>query len=601
MKLHFSIPLAVVLMMVVGSLPIPYFEEKFSFEVTPVADSVTLTKPMKNWTFMVYMSGDCNLEGAAVHDMNEMETIGSSDEVNIVVQLDRIAGEDTSNGDWEDCKRFYVEKDDDFATITSPIVQEMGEPNMGDPETLINFTTWVKDNYPAQNYALVLWNHGGAFWGVCWDDTNGDYLNMANLSYALKKTKEYYGKKLNVVGFDACLMGELEVLYEIKDYCDYAVGAEPTEPGDGWPYELILPPLVHNPAMPPTELCKEIVNDYIMSYTDGKDDPSDTAGVTMAAYDMNKFEDAWYAFNIFSIHLAANARKYNELLRWVRSRTTGFDPAHVAFLDITNYPMYDVGDFMVTLLSPGPFQSQAPGLILDANLRNAAKAVLSAVKNCVFAFGAGARYPNALGMTMYFPCGNNSINDASPRTVYDPRYGQTQFAKDCYWDEFLDCYMNIKNAINLPPAVKINTPIRDAIVSTDINDREVEIFGSASDDGGVAAVMVQIDGGEWMPAQGTANWNFEWKNAKPGRHVVSAKATDGTLDSPVQSAEFYVNITGTESNLIFGMQPTVIAGIAAAAVVAVGIVAFWQRRKIAPFMNKLMGASEPKKPSDKET
>ena len=570
-----------------GSLPMPYFTSDVRFEIVGLAKSEKMSQPIANWTFMVYMSADCNLEGAGVEDINEMEVVGSTPQVNVVVQCDRIDGEDTSNGDWKDCKRFYITKDSDETTISSKVVEEMGEVNMGDPETLVNFTYWVHDTYPAQHYALILWNHGGAFWGVCWDDTNNDYLNMANLSYALAKTKEYYGKKLDIVAFDACLMGELEVLYQIKNYCDYAVGSEPTEPGDGWPYELILPSLVHNPSMSPTDLCKEIVNDYVTSYTDGKDNPSDTVSVTMGAFDMAKFEDVWFAMNVLSIHLANNARKYNELLRYVRSRTTGFDPGHVAFLDITQYPMYDVGDFIDQLLSPLPGPGTLSQYILDANLRNAAKSVLDSVKKCVFSFAAGARYPNAYGMTIYFPCGNNSLNDQSPRTEYDPRYNLIEFAKDCYWDEFLDCYSKIKNANNLPPAVKINSPIRDEIVKVDIKDKKVEILGSATDDGGVSAVYVKIDDADWLTAEGTANWVYKWKNPKPGLHIIYAKANDGSQDSPVQTAEFFIKITGSETNLIFGMQPVVIAGVAICAGVAVGIVSFWQKPRLGQMLKKL--------------
>jgi hypothetical protein len=151
----------------------------------------------------------------------------------------------------------------------------------------------------------------------------------------------------------------------------------------------------------------------------------------------------------------------------------------------------------------------------------------------------------------------------------------------------LDCYSKIKNANNLPPAVKINSPIRDETVEVDIKDKNLEIVGSATDDGEVSAVYVKIDDGDWLPAEGTANWAYEWKNPKPGLHVVYVKANDGTQDSPIQSAEFFVKITGSESNLIFGMQPMVIAGIAVCAGVAVGIVAFWQKNRLGLIVKKL--------------
>ncbi|PIP08843.1 MAG: hypothetical protein COX51_02100, partial [Syntrophobacteraceae bacterium CG23_combo_of_CG06-09_8_20_14_all_50_8] len=42
------------------------------------------------WTVMVYMAGDNNLDGAALRDIAEMAKVGSTKDVNVLVQLDRI-------------------------------------------------------------------------------------------------------------------------------------------------------------------------------------------------------------------------------------------------------------------------------------------------------------------------------------------------------------------------------------------------------------------------------------------------------------------------------------------------------------------------------
>ena len=43
----------------------------------------------KLWTVLVYQEGDNDLEDALIKDFNEMERVGSDDNINIVVQLDR--------------------------------------------------------------------------------------------------------------------------------------------------------------------------------------------------------------------------------------------------------------------------------------------------------------------------------------------------------------------------------------------------------------------------------------------------------------------------------------------------------------------------------
>ena len=44
----------------------------------------------KKWTIMVYMAGDNNLDSAALRDIAEMAKVGSTKDVNVLVQLDRI-------------------------------------------------------------------------------------------------------------------------------------------------------------------------------------------------------------------------------------------------------------------------------------------------------------------------------------------------------------------------------------------------------------------------------------------------------------------------------------------------------------------------------
>ena len=68
----------------------------------------------KEWTILVFINGDNNLEGAGIDDINEMEKVGSTDDVNIIVEIDRTSGYDYSNGDWTTTRRYYITKDSDL-------------------------------------------------------------------------------------------------------------------------------------------------------------------------------------------------------------------------------------------------------------------------------------------------------------------------------------------------------------------------------------------------------------------------------------------------------------------------------------------------------
>ena len=105
------------------------------------------------WTFLVYMAGDNNLDGAALRDIAEMARAGSTKDVNILVQLDRIEDNLT--------RRFRITQGGGFKT---DCLESFGDTNTGDPQILYNFVKWAADNYPADRYALILWNHGSGWW-----------------------------------------------------------------------------------------------------------------------------------------------------------------------------------------------------------------------------------------------------------------------------------------------------------------------------------------------------------------------------------------------------------------------------------------------------
>src|SRR5882672_3720761 len=110
----------------------------------------------KSWTVMAYMAGDNSLDPEGVVDLKEMKRVGSTDKVNIVAQFDRAEG--------HVARRYYLRKG---GLVTADAVANIGRVNTGDPQRLTEFINWVIDNYPADHYLLVLWNHGQG-----WDDTD---------------------------------------------------------------------------------------------------------------------------------------------------------------------------------------------------------------------------------------------------------------------------------------------------------------------------------------------------------------------------------------------------------------------------------------------
>lgn len=227
----------------------------------------SIPRGVADWTFLVYMDADNDLEQFGTLNMNQMETVGSTERVAFAVQFDRIPGGDTSNGDWTGALRFVVQPDNNPSRITSPVLQNLGEVDMADPASLRDFLTWGVVNFPAERTALVLWNHGSGWRqragrGVIFDDTSGTFMDMLDLEAGL--TAPTVG--LDLIAFDASLMGMLEVAYQIRGRAPLINASEESPPGTGYPYDTIASRLVANPAMTPEELGRVIVAEHILRY-----------------------------------------------------------------------------------------------------------------------------------------------------------------------------------------------------------------------------------------------------------------------------------------------------------------------------------------------
>ena len=377
-----------------------------------------------NWLFMVYLDADNNLESAGIDDLNEMEVAGSTDNVKIVVQMDRAERswyDDTSNGNWTDTKRFYVTQDTDTAIINSPVIADLGEMNMGDPATLQSFIEWSIANYPAQHYALVLWNHGSgwrdrgsgsAMKSICSDEQADDELTMTELRSALNAANATTGEMLDIVGFDACLMQMVEVAYQImgsasRPLVDIMVGSEETEPGDGWDYTAVLTALTANPAMTPSQLATEIVDDYISSY-------ASSLGITQSAAKLGLVDELATAIDSFAQAMTSATGDW-DAIRTARSQAQEY--YYEYYIDLYHFAQ---------LVNQDTSISQA--------VRDAADSVMTAVTNAVIAEGHTASMGDSHGLSIYYP--------ESTTDYFSDYETGVLFTTDTQWDDFLSAILS---------------------------------------------------------------------------------------------------------------------------------------------------------------
>ena len=397
------------------------------------------------WLIMIYSDADDNvLEQDIMIDLQEAELVGSTDLVTIVAQTDRFKGGYAGMGDWTGAKRFLITQDSDMSSFGSEVLEDLGEVNMADGATLLDFIEWAASTFPARKRMLILSDHGAGWPGGLSDpdpggsgaddialvDAFGDNLWLMELDRVLDQARSDLGLDyFDVIGFDACLMSQLEVYTALAPHALYAVASEEVEPGLGWAYAGFLGQLVADPAMGGDELVTQIVASYIDEDT-RLEDPTYvgnlsraqaaaaiTPDITLTAVDLaqiaplNAALDAFVAtLQTLDQNVVAEARTYAQAYESV-------------FGDELPSPYIDLGHFS-QLIQSG---TEDPAVLAAAQELDAARQAAIVVEK------HGAERPGSTGIAIYFPVrqlyevqGNLGYTDVADR-----------FAQATQWDEFL--------------------------------------------------------------------------------------------------------------------------------------------------------------------
>jgi len=416
-----------------------------------------------SWLVMLYQDADDKvLEKDIYVDLNEAERVGSTDQVHIVSQIDRYAGGTTEDGNWTGSRRYYVTQDQDLNRIGSQLVDDLGEVNMADGATLVDFVTWAIQTYPADRLVLILSDHGMG-WPGGWSDpapstvsergtalaaAAGNQLYLNELDSALGTIRQKAGiDRFELIGLDACLMGQIEVYSMLSAHARYAVASEETEPGLGWAYAGFLQALVDNPAMNGADLSREIVDRYIvgderildeaarqellrqgspMSSLFGFSLPSSAQvanqmgrDVTLSAVDLGRMPGLMSAVNDLCLAMQGGQQQ-----AVAKARNYALSFTNV-FSQETPSPYIDLGSFVQLL------QQTNTG----SEVKAAAANVLTALQSAVVAEKHGMGKQGATGMAIYYPNSTLYRTPATGPSSYTVI--ADQFARTSLWDDFL--------------------------------------------------------------------------------------------------------------------------------------------------------------------
>ncbi len=128
------------------------------------------------------------------------------------------------------------------------------------------------ENYPARQYGLIMWDHGGgAIDGYGYDEK---YIDGNLTLMDMKQAFQYAGldkNKLSFLGFDTCLMATVEMAAVAADYAEVMIASEDLEPGGGWNYEF-LTVFNENPYAGGAEIGVRAVDEFVEFYGEDTDE-----------------------------------------------------------------------------------------------------------------------------------------------------------------------------------------------------------------------------------------------------------------------------------------------------------------------------------------
>ena len=219
----------------------------YMYAVTPAAASTTSAAREKK----------AEIIGSATDDIEEMLSAQLSENVSIVLQTGGAGAWASGEINPNRSQRFLYDSTG-FRQIGDAHIR-----NMGDADTLADFLSFCKKEYPADHQILIFWDHGAGAFGFASDDLyGGDTLTLKELRQALGTVCQADTKEppFEIIGFDACLMASVEVAETLHGYGRYLVASEEVEPGFGWNYTPWLQALSANPQMNGAQVGKEIVD-----------------------------------------------------------------------------------------------------------------------------------------------------------------------------------------------------------------------------------------------------------------------------------------------------------------------------------------------------
>jgi hypothetical protein len=361
------------------------------------------------WTVLFYVNGADTAEPYGFATVKQIEKIGSTDEVKLVVQWNGSAGNLP--------QRFLASRDSAEHTGSHPMGALSGA-EAGDWQGFVDFVQWGVANYPAKRYFILL---RGALPGEIpctraadHDESPAEKVRYGCLADALKAASRIIGHKVDVVGADGDLGATIEVACELADTVSVFIASQETAPPSGWPYERFLERLTNKPLVAVSQMAKELIDDYRRAYAEK------STAVTLSALDLSRVRP-----------LTDSLRKLSEgIMGLNEAERAGVYKAAVMTQRFANRTDADLIDFLRRLQL-----SAIKGAFDDIGFLKLLFEAKNESQALVLSNGTTPSYGRANGLSLWLP---------EARSQYDSRlfaYKVLRFDRKTAWSDSLDHFL----------------------------------------------------------------------------------------------------------------------------------------------------------------
>jgi hypothetical protein len=418
------------------------------------------------WTILYYAGADNNRAEFVWADLNSMEAAGFSNQIQVIAQTDWPT---ESPAGINDLARYVIQADDDPNQLASSPTA-LGEGNLGNPATLLDFLQWGLTSFPANRYALILGDFGGGWQGCCLDTDIGipgesDHLSLTDLDQALAAASATTGNRFEVIAFSAGLMSQVDVLRMLQPYAAYTVASPSLLPGSVWDYQQVIATLTADPNMASAQFARELVT----SFASRQSLPDGESYASMAAIDLAVLPRLSTAIEMLALALGEDPDVKAAIAADARRGAQVYGSAALSDFDrLASVDLIHAAAIMAELSPPGDLQ--------DAAIEVAAAAAASVI---AYERGAGC-CPNGRGVSLYWP---------TTAETFDPLYAEV--SRFPAWTEYLAAFVNQDTE---PPIVAINNSPRNSVHISQPAIMRAEVTGKQIDEIAIIATQLLADG-----------------------------------------------------------------------------------------------------------